>query len=297
MLGQQRADEVRVVEGRDQPVAHGLGNAGAVGHGLGKLTSRVGARLICASARHAVIAALEFHDLVAPGEGAGEAHGVHVGLAAGRDVAHLLGAGHGAADFLGQFDAGRVVGEEGHAFRQLLEDGLQHFGMAVAEQHRAGADQVVDIFVAVLVPDPRARPSRMTTRGRNCRSRRRAAPRGRGRSSRSGWTCMVMAPQSKTAAGAPSAVSSGRRRGRGRRAARCGRRCAPAHPGSSLGRDIARQVADVEHDPGSVAAPRCSAAAVTMSEPQVPRCTSSRPDAGRGRARGARAQPAEFRQS
>jgi hypothetical protein len=51
MLGQQRADEVGVVEGRDQHlVAHALRDAGAVGHGVGKFTSRVGARLICASA-------------------------------------------------------------------------------------------------------------------------------------------------------------------------------------------------------------------------------------------------------
>jgi hypothetical protein len=34
--------------------------------------------------------------------------------------------------------------------------GLHHLRVAVAEQHRAGADQQVDIFLAVLVPDARA---------------------------------------------------------------------------------------------------------------------------------------------
>jgi hypothetical protein len=40
-----------VVEGRDQHlVAHALGDAGAVGHGVGKIDLPLGARLICASA-------------------------------------------------------------------------------------------------------------------------------------------------------------------------------------------------------------------------------------------------------
>ena len=134
MFGQQRPDIVGIVEGGDQHLGgNACGNASAVGHGLREIhPAQGGQRHLCLGA-HPVIAALEFHDLVAPGEGAGEAHGIHVSLAARGDIAQLLRTGHGAADLFGQFDAGGVVGEEGHAFGKLLIDRLQHFGVAMAQ--------------------------------------------------------------------------------------------------------------------------------------------------------------------
>ena len=103
-----------------------------------------------------MIAALEFQDLAAACIGAGKAHGVHVGLAAGADIAQLLGTGHGPADFLSQLEAGAVVGEERHAALNLRVNGFVHLRVAMAEDHRSGTDQIVDEFIAVLVDDPRA---------------------------------------------------------------------------------------------------------------------------------------------
>ncbi len=105
-----------------------------------------------------MIAALEFEDLVAPGEGARGAHRVEIGLAARRDEAHLLGARHRIDDRLGQFDAEPVVGEEGRAAGDLRLRRLGHLGVGMADQHRPGAEQVIDVFLALLVPHPAALP-------------------------------------------------------------------------------------------------------------------------------------------
>ena len=103
-----------------------------------------------------MIAALELQDLVALAEGAGGPHGVEIGLGAGADEAHLLGAGHGVADRLGERDAVAVVAEEGRAERHLRLHRRRHLGMGVADEHRAGAQQEVDILAACLVPDAAA---------------------------------------------------------------------------------------------------------------------------------------------
>jgi hypothetical protein len=100
-----------------------------------------------------VIAAFELQDLRLAGIGAGQADGVHVRLASRRDKAHLLAARHGIDDGLGQFDAFCIVGEKRHALGQLLQNRLHHFRMAMTQKHGPGADQVVYVFAAVLVPD------------------------------------------------------------------------------------------------------------------------------------------------
>ena len=33
---------------------------------------------------------------------------------------------------------------------------IKHLGMAMTEQHRSGTDEIIDIFIAVLVPDTRS---------------------------------------------------------------------------------------------------------------------------------------------
>jgi hypothetical protein len=105
---------------------------------------------------HAVIAALELEDLVAAAERAGDAHGIGVRLGAAADEAHLLRAGHRIDDRRGQPDAVLVVGEERGAEWQLRLHRGNHLGMAVADEHRAGAQQEIDILVAADIPDAAA---------------------------------------------------------------------------------------------------------------------------------------------
>ncbi|MEO1274734.1 MAG: hypothetical protein AAFV96_04865, partial [Pseudomonadota bacterium] len=68
-------------------------------------------------------------------------------------IDYLIGSG---PMILGKLHARGAVGKEGLALRDLLIDRLQHFRVAVAEDHGAGADQIVDERVAVLVDDARA---------------------------------------------------------------------------------------------------------------------------------------------
>ena len=103
-----------------------------------------------------MIAALELQDLVALAEGARGAHGVEIGLGAGADEAHLVGAGYGVADRLGERDTVAVVAEEGRAERHLRLHRRRHVGMGVAHEHRTGAQEKVDILAARLVPDAAA---------------------------------------------------------------------------------------------------------------------------------------------
>ena len=129
------------------------GMPGEFGAACGKLPGRFGVQLISAVVAHAVEAALELHDLVAAAEGAGDAHGEGVGFGAGGDEAHLLGAGDGVDQFGGQPDAVFVVREEGEAAVELFAHRFDHVGVAVADEHRAGAEQEIDVFAAVDVGD------------------------------------------------------------------------------------------------------------------------------------------------
>ena len=103
-----------------------------------------------------MVAAFEFQNFVAPPEGAGEAHGVQVGLGAAGDEAHLLGAGHRGDEGFGQQDARAVVGEKRGAARHLRLHCGGDLGGGVAHQQRAGAEQEIDVFGAVLGADAAA---------------------------------------------------------------------------------------------------------------------------------------------
>ena len=98
-------------------------------------------------------AAFELHDLVAAAERTRDPHRQRVRLGSGRNEPHLFGAGHRIHQFGGEADAVFVVGEEGEAAADLLPHRLQHLGMTVAEEHRAGAEQEIDVFAAVDVGD------------------------------------------------------------------------------------------------------------------------------------------------
>jgi hypothetical protein len=104
----------------------------------------------------AVEAALELHDLVAAAEGPGHAQREEGGLGAARHEPHLLGARHRPDDFLGQLDDGLVEEHERGAVPGLALHRLHDRGMRVAEQHGPGAQQVVDVALAVGVPEVRA---------------------------------------------------------------------------------------------------------------------------------------------
>ena len=93
----------------------------------------------------AVESALELHDLLALAERTRDPEREERRLRAARGVAHLLGARDGLDDLLGELDR-RLVQEEvrraaGHLPLDRLDDGR----MRVAEQHRAGAQEVVEV--------------------------------------------------------------------------------------------------------------------------------------------------------
>ena len=100
-----------------------------------------------------MVAALEFEDLVPLAEGAGGAHRVEIGLRAGRYETHLLGARHGGDDLAGELDPPAVIGKERRSQGDPGLGGGGDLGVSVADQHRAGAEQEVDVLLAVLVPD------------------------------------------------------------------------------------------------------------------------------------------------
>ena len=84
---------------------------------------------------------------------AGQSHRVHVGLAAGAQETQLVRTGNRIADNLSELDSRRIVREKRHAAFDLLVDRCDDLGMAVTQHHRTGADQVVDVFPALVVPD------------------------------------------------------------------------------------------------------------------------------------------------
>ncbi len=104
----------------------------------------------------AVVAAFEFYDEVAAGGGAREPHGAHGGFGARTDETNLFAGRNGLADARGKlhFELG------GHAVARaaarLLGDGFDDARMRVAQDQRAPRTDVIDVFVSVRVPQPRA---------------------------------------------------------------------------------------------------------------------------------------------
>src|SRR5438445_7062873 len=101
----------------------------------------------------AVEAALELHDLVAPAEGARHAEREERRLRPARRVPHLLGARDRPHHLLRQLDRGLVEQHVRRAAPYLALDRLDDGGMGVAEEHRAGAEEVVEVASAVHVPE------------------------------------------------------------------------------------------------------------------------------------------------
>ena len=122
------ADGVEIVVRRNQhrfrqPGRNAAGirlAGGEVGHRLGRHRE---IRIVVV----AVIAALAFQDLAAPGIGARDAHGVERRLRPGGAVSHLFGAGNGVDQLLGELDAGLVQrAEEMQALGRLCLHRFDH---------------------------------------------------------------------------------------------------------------------------------------------------------------------------
>ncbi len=151
MLVEKSADGPFVVEGDDEGVGRvRLGHAGAIGETEGGLA---GTGLGEQAVGVAVIAALELDDLVAAGEGAGQAEGGHCGLSAGVDEPHQFYGGDGLANGAGQLHLQLGGGAVGGAAPGGLGDGVGDGGMGVAEDEGAEGGDVVDVGVAVKVED------------------------------------------------------------------------------------------------------------------------------------------------
>src|SRR5688572_3384598 len=105
----------------------------------------------------AVVAALELHDPAAAGEAAREADRAHRRLGAGGNQAHQLERGHQAAQRLGQLDLGLGRRAEGQRARGRVLHRLHHRRVRVTGDHRAPGGDVVDVALALGVPQMGAR--------------------------------------------------------------------------------------------------------------------------------------------
>ena len=130
----------------------GPGDAAAAGVGLGEGVEGAGGIAHEGVVAGAVEAAFELQDFVAAAEGAGDAEGLEAGVGAAGGEADLVGAGKGADELLGKLDGVLVGGEEGASALDGFDDSLDDAGVGVAEDHGAGAHEVVDVLIAGDVP-------------------------------------------------------------------------------------------------------------------------------------------------
>ncbi len=148
MPGEQPLDGGEVVVGGEERIRHhGPGHARRGGH-----ADRRGARAGGDEERIgvAVIAPHELHEAVATGGGAGEAKGRHRSLGAGIHQPHHLDGWQSGDDHLRQLYLGQRRSPEGRAAAQGLLDGGDDRRMAVPQDVRAVAADVVDVAAAVL---------------------------------------------------------------------------------------------------------------------------------------------------
>ena|SRR6516164_3402876 len=103
-----------------------------------------------------MITALEFEDLVTFAESTRSAHRIEIRLRTSGDEAHLFGARNRLDNRLRQLDPPPVVGEKSRAPGDALLDGSGDIWMGVANQHRARAEQEINILPAALIPHPAA---------------------------------------------------------------------------------------------------------------------------------------------
>ena len=138
-----------VIRQGEREVGGSLGHARRRRHAE---SERAGPGLYQEAVAMAVVAAFELHDLRAARGAAGEADGRHRGLRARIDHAHHLHRGHQLYDGLGH----RHFGGAGRAERQAVAHGalhgFAHGRMIVADDHRTPRAHVVDVPLALHVP-------------------------------------------------------------------------------------------------------------------------------------------------
>ena len=100
----------------------------------------------------AVIAARELHDEVAARRAAREPHRAHDGFGARRHEPHLLDAGIGGDDFLGELDLGLARRAERRAAPARGFDGRDDLRMRMAQDQRSPRADEVEILAAVGRP-------------------------------------------------------------------------------------------------------------------------------------------------
>ena len=101
----------------------------------------------------AMVAPGEFYDFVSPRVGAGNPDGAHGGLRAGVHQPKQLHGGHGRVDKPGQLHLALSRSTEGRTAGRPLLHRHHHSRMGVAQDERSPGADVVDVFVAVHVPD------------------------------------------------------------------------------------------------------------------------------------------------
>src|SRR5437763_7519892 len=103
-----------------------------------------------------MITAFELDDLVASGESARETDARHRRFGAAVNHANFFDRGNPAANQLRHFDFVWIRDTEAHATLRRRTDGIDYHGRRVTEDGRAPGADIIDVFVAVDVPDFRA---------------------------------------------------------------------------------------------------------------------------------------------
>ena len=101
----------------------------------------------------AVVATFELDDALTPGGAARQAQCAHRGLGAGADQAQHFHAGHHLQDFFRQLDLALGRRAEGKAFTDGALHRVDHGRVAMAQDHRTPGAYVVDIALAIGVPE------------------------------------------------------------------------------------------------------------------------------------------------
>src|ERR1700733_4903519 len=102
----------------------------------------------------AVVTAFKLDDVFAIREGTGEANGAHGGFGAGADEAHFFDGGVSGEDEFGEVAFGLGGRAEAGAVCRRFLDGFDDGRKGVAEDHGAPGAEVVDVAVAISVPEP-----------------------------------------------------------------------------------------------------------------------------------------------
>ena len=124
--------------------------------------------------RMSMVAAVYFDNLGSTGESAGQAQRAHGCLGPGRDAADPLERWDCLAQKLGKAHLALGRRPKSGSTVSCLEDRGEHLGMRMAQDERSPGTDVVDVEVAIDVPDVGAQAPLKKKRGSHRRRQRRA---------------------------------------------------------------------------------------------------------------------------